>query len=186
MKNIISHKDFLTVEKLSDEHLELVKRYSDYKRNSALITCLEVLLCIIIVAIVISCVKGLSRFDYIHFSVLLLFALTIGIVELICSKKIRISATAYGTVTDLICDERQVPTRCTPDILPWENDKYKKHQRTAVTSVLKYFYYINAETTQGCLQHICCKQSDYEQLSVGDKVIIIKYRNGTVMCLPAK
>ena len=181
---IISHEDFMAVEKLSDEHLKMVKKRIDCHKNTRLIICAEALLCIIVV-LIINYTKGLSWFDYIYYAGLILLAVTTVIAVMICVFGKRISAAAYGTVTELICAERIVLPRCAPEFMPWEDDKFKKYKKTPLLSEAKYYYYINAKTSEGCLQHICCWESDYKQLAVGDKVIIIKYGNDTILCLPA-
>ena len=97
-----------------------------------------------------------------------------------------ICGLAYGEVTEKQSQSKIINTYGKYDIYPWGEDVYKYGQEKPLRAYIKEYYYVNASVcdTNQYLEHICCYEKDHDKINIGDKVIIIKFKDGSVVAIP--
>lgn len=181
MRELISHSDFHYFAEINEKDFINVQKLRKIPYD---------IFNIIISVVVLVLLIFLNRVFVIHFvtnSLVISNCITIILVRSFhlcyCGH---ICGLSYGVVTDKQSQSKIINTYAKYEIYPWGEDVYTYGQDKPFRAYIKDYYYVNASIcdTNQYLEHICCYEKNYDRIKIGDKVIIVKFKDGNIVAIP--
>ncbi|MGN0696453.1 MAG: hypothetical protein ACI4J5_06790 [Oscillospiraceae bacterium] len=118
-------------------------------------------------------------------AVILLLNAALKAWHLFCGGKI--CGLTYGIVKEKNAKSKLIDFYGEYEIFPWESNDFKHDREKPFRAYVKEFYYIDAllESRDCIMEHICCYKADHDKINVGSRVIVIRFRDDSVIAVPA-
>lgn len=162
----IEHLSAMQEEKVTDDEMKMIQKKNG---DRAMKICFPVWSVILVIAIVYTFVCE-KEFPLFYILVLVFFFMPMSIFSL----KEKTKPACYGTVIEKTIRCSKVSGRGT-SYLPYEKTVdigTYKHRYTLFETVCD-FYYCTVDINGQIYENVCCKDKDFPNINIGDRVIIV-------------